>query len=259
MDYIIGADVSPAEINPWGDFALRKRYSVTVRGNKRGVFGYIIQHVVKTTDAETRDPPKKFTTTKDIETLTSNNVRYATHSYYELFPIINGVGSEDDEFANGAILTYLPADDTHPDPEADDNPPTKGTISMIGTSVFVPTPLAVARSIARAIESPPKSLIVKVGDLEWSLDKTSPAAGLPYRTDFTMPSGNKLVHTVIVKWDYDGATDVSSMLDTLVDSPASVPVGGSRRTKRTSLGRTASKSRYRRRTGRTTRRSRDRA
>jgi hypothetical protein len=259
MDYVIGANVLPAEIKLWGDFVLRKSYSVTLRGTKRGVFGYIIQYVVKTTDAEMRDPPKKFTTTKDIETLTSNNVRYATHSYYELFPILNGVGSEDDEFANGAILTYLPADDTHPDPEADDDPPTKGIISMIGTSVFVPTPSAVARSIAKAIESPPNSLVVRVGGLDWSLDTTYPAAGLPYRTDFMMPSGNKLVHTVIVKWDYDGATDVSSMLDTLVDAPASVPVGGSRRTKRTSLGRTASKSRYRPRTGRTTRRSRGRA
>lgn len=246
--YKIDLIVDPPFNDNWGEFAVRKTYRVSAGGTPKGVFGYVIQKVEKVTRFEAAG--RTYTTSAEVSEFTSNNVNYATESYYEVFPILNGTtclgrpmrdrgNCIDDQFQNGALLRYE-EDDGEQIP--DDEPPTTGTIRMVGTNVFVPTTGDVAKSIYDAIMNREASIVV--GDIEWSLAENTPANGLPYREDFELPSQEHVIHTVDVAWTIEGVTTVTSEV--------SNTTGGRRR--RSTRGRTASKLRYKRRTGRTRRR-----
>lgn len=213
MEYTLSARETSKKVRGWGDFTLIKQYTVRdASGNTDGVFGYVVQHVQRKTVVlvdRGRMPAQRLTTTEEINTFTLGNVGYATHSYYEIFPIYNGVGTEGDQFQSGALLTYYPPDDKHPEAEPNDEPPTTGMINIIGVNVFIPTDEPTARFLRDAIEknSPPE---ITVDGVTWTLNQATPAAGLPYTTDFAMPPGPRLVHAVTVKWNVKGKTTIQS-------------------------------------------------
>lgn len=243
--------VDTPEIDNWGQFGLRKTFQVTPPAN-----GYIIQEVVKKTTATTSDG-KTYSTTTEINDLTNGNVLNASDTYYELFPIIQGTTCKgvpkrdrsnciDDQFQNGAILRYVPDDKEW---VADDEPATMGTITMIGTNVFIETSKEEAEALYDMInENKGGTFKDKTGNT-WNLSPRTPANGLPYATSlipvFSTLTKNKpiVVHNVVVRWKATGATTVTSSQSL---------VGGRRR--RLTRGRTASKLRYKRRIGRTRRR-----
>lgn len=251
----------------WGDFQLRKSYKVTTdTGNPIGVFGYIVQSIDKRTTVTVGDQPTPLTTSAEISKFTSQQVNNASDSYFELFPILNGISCEgdpdldrgncvDDQFQNGAILQYEKVVQKRRGKEplieyyADDEPPTSGTITMKGISVFVPTSEAVARSLYAQIQSGTGGVWkASETDPEWDLSPATPANGLPFRKSFQMPAGPKVVHSVLVKWDAStgGTTTVTSTVE---------QQAGRRRLTR---GRAASKSYRKQRTGTSTRRLRGR-
>jgi hypothetical protein len=241
--------VDPPETDNWGDFQLRKTFRVTKNNETTGVFGYVVQKIEKTTRVDVEG--KTLTRTTEIQEFTSSQVLYATHNYYEVFPILNGNPCDgepqedrgnciDDQFQNGPLLRYLPRKTRRGVIyEADDEPPTEGSIRMVGTNVFIPTDEATARSIYTAIQTGQTS--IRLQDTEWTLSPETPANGLPYRDEFTLPKGPKTIHNVTVTWNNQGNTQITSKL---------IQLAGSIR------GRAASKSYRKRRTGRATRRLR---
>lgn len=242
--------VDPPETDNWGDFQLRKTYRVSKNNQTAGVFGYVVQKIEKQTSVTVEG--KTLTRSTEIQEFTTGQVLHATHNYYEVFPIIQGIPCDgqpkadrrncvDDQFQNGAMLRYVPRKTRKGVVyDADDEPPTQGTITMVGTNVFFPTDEATARNIYSGIQTP-KSQSINIDGTEWSLSTETPANGLPYRDEFELPAGAKMIHTVKVSWDIQGNTQVDSSVS---------QVGGSSR------GRAASKSYRKRRTGRATRRSR---
>jgi hypothetical protein len=249
----------------WGEFEVRKTYSVA-NPDKTPAHGYIIQKVVKQTNVETQDK-KRYTTTTEITELTSGNVANASDTYYEIFPIINGTTCRtdeaaadrsnciDDQFQNGAIARYTFESDEPGEPPTwgvDDDPPTSGTINMVGTNVFIPLKKEEAEALYDRIDAN-KGGSVEYNGVTWNLSKRTPANTLPFTASFPLFSSvvkgkSVAVHTVKVKWGYDGTTTVSSNVQQR-------RMGGRRKTIR---ARAASKSYRKRRIGKATQRSRDR-
>lgn len=248
----------------WGEFEVRKTYQVA---NPDGspANGYIIQQVVKRTSVTMNGTT--YTTSTDISTLTSGNVLNASDTYYELFPILNGTTCRgpgrkdranciDDQFQNGGIGRYTFESDTPGGEKTwalDDDPPTSGTIQMVGRNVFVPTTPADADALYATIQANRGGTLTLNG-VVWNLSPRTPANGLPFTASFPLFSslirGKPIaVHTVTVTWTPDGRTNVTSV--------QSMSVGGKRR--RTIRGRVASRSYRKRRTGTSRRRSRGQA
>jgi hypothetical protein len=249
----------------WGEFEVRKTYSV-VNSDKTPAHGYIIQKVAKKTEVKTEDG-KKYTTTTEITELTSGNVANASDTYYEIFPIINGTTCRtdeaaadrsnciDDQFQNGAIARYTFESDVPGEPPTwgvDDDPPTSGKIKMVGVNVFIPLKQEEAEALYDTIDAN-KGGSVEYNGVTWNLSKRTPANTLPFTASFPLFSsvvkGRSIaIHTVNVKWGYDGITTVSSK----------VQQQSAGRRRKTIRARAASKSYRKRRIGRATRRSRDR-
>lgn len=228
-------DVSEPASDNWGEFEVRKTYSVTRGGKSAGVFGYIIQTVDKRTTVEVNG--KSLTTSAEISTFTSGNVLNATETYSEVFPILNGTTCYgavtedraeciDDQFQNGALLRYVEykrkrkGKPTVTEWAADDEPPTRGTITMVGFNRFVETDEATARGIAVSIgEDNPVGAgagpgTITLTGVEWSLSKDTPANGLPYSADYRVSEHQShATHRVTVTWGVDGATSVESTVD----------------------------------------------
>lgn len=210
---------------PWGDFTVNKTFSVANGKTQAGIFGVIVQTVSKTTEVTVHEEtgPRTLTTTDEIAKFTSNQVTHATHSYSELFAILDGKSKESDNFQNGALLRY------EKDPEtgevyADDEPPTSGTIKMVGTFAFVETTEELAREIQAKTEK--QSGSIKFLDCSWSFEATTPANGLGYTTD-PVTLVRPHTHTVTVTWVQDGGkTTVKS------DITPPAATGGTRRRKR---------------------------
>lgn len=202
----------------WGDFEVRKTFKVTKDGGTAGVFGYVVQRVEKTTIVNVSDG-RVLTTSGDIATFTTQQVQNATQTYYEAFPILNGTTCQgnpsrdrrncvDDQFQNGALLRYeLERGEYY----ADDDPPTHGRITMVGTCVFFPTDQATATAIYNAIQRPTMPTLIIEGT-EWSLSPETPANGLPYRDDFELQGDQQVVHDVVVSWNIKGKTEVNSQI-----------------------------------------------
>jgi hypothetical protein len=255
--YTLRLVVDKPKPKKWGEFEVRKTYTVTKDGKSDGVFGYVVQFIKKRTTLTLVRPDNTeatYTESDDISKFTSGQVTHATGSYYEAFPILNGQTTcrtkpgpdrdqcVDDQFQNGAMVRYDLEDGVY---YANTTPRTRGTITMTGVNVFIPTTKAKAEELFRTIQAGTGGTWTAGGD-EWSLDSTTPANGLPYRPDFKMPAGPRVVHTVRVEWDVTGKTTVTS------ETP---PQGG----RRTTRGRAASRSDRRRRTGRARRPSSRRA
>jgi hypothetical protein len=224
--YSLELKIKKPKLKKWGDFELRKTFEVKQNNNTEGVFGYVVQKIEKSTVVNIGQGKeeeamgwkawfgKRLTTSAEIEEFTAGQVKYATHTYYEVFPILNGTTCDetgnciDDQFQNGGLLRYVLEDGEY---VSDDDPPTSGQIKMIGTCVFVQTDEATAKTIHAAIEAKPPSPTLVIGEKEWSLSEETPANGLPYLVDFALPAGRRIVHEVVVSWDIKGKTQVISI------------------------------------------------
>jgi hypothetical protein len=227
MSYNIVLLVRDPMFDNWGEFGVRKTYRVSRGRNTKGVFGYIIQTVQKNTQFSTGE--QEYRTSEEIAKFTNRNVLNATGIYSEVFPILNGTtcyGEEtedrgecmDDQFQNGALLRYEEEDGTF---YANDDPPTKGTITMIGYNQFFPTDEETVREIVRTTLS---RGTMKLQGITWTADLNTPARGLLYNSDFRIGHrASEATHMVNVSWETDGKTNVKSEVATR---------GGRRRTYR---------------------------
>jgi hypothetical protein len=223
-------EVDEPVTNNWGEFEVRKTYRVTRGGKTAGVFGYIIQTVDKRTDILVEGKP--LTTSEDISKFTSGQVLNATQRYSELFPILNGTtcyGEEtedrtnciDDQFQNGPLLRYVEYKRKRKggppvvEWEADDEPPTQGTITMVGFNRFVETSEPVARGLADAIVAGGAGAGgLTLSGVVWSLSPDTPANGLPFNAEYqVLEQQSQATHRVKVTWGLDGNTDVVSSVD----------------------------------------------
>jgi hypothetical protein len=222
----------------WGEFEVRKTYNVSRGGKTEGVFGYVIQTVDKRTEATAGG--KEYKTSAEISKFTTGQVLNASESYSEIFPILNGTTCYgevtqdrgqclDDQFQNGAILRYVEYKRKRkgrpPVSEwgADDDPPSKGKITMVGFNRFVETDEATARMIANAIvEDNPVGPVgagagpgtLNLSGVQWSLSEDTPANGLPYNKEYRVPEQqSQATHRVTVTWGIDGVTTVASVVD----------------------------------------------
>lgn len=212
----------PPEKHDWGEFEVEKTFTVVSNVPNEPVFGYVVQKVEKVTNVtvHTLKGDIQYSTSQDIQKFTENQVNYATHTYYEVFPILNGItcygkpdeernNCIDDRFQNGALLRYE-YDEVEKEYYADNEPPTSGTIQMIGTCVFIPTDETIAKRIYSSILNQSQSTI-KIGNVQWSLSENTPANGLPYSEFYEFPKGVKqLIHRVGVMWNKEGKTIMKS-------------------------------------------------
>ena len=195
-----------------GEFVVHKEFKVKSKSNPNNteVFGYVIQKVEKKTVAYTIKDGIE-TLIPDISEFTSGYVKYMNDSYYELFFIIDGESIDGDNFQNGAILEYT-YNESNNSYGPDDRTDTKGTIEIKGTSWFVEANkndvtnnynlVSNKMNIENDIET------ITILGLEWSLNKDTPANGLPYiktikpsKISIIPQNSNKLEHNVIVNWD----------------------------------------------------------
>jgi hypothetical protein len=198
-------DASGVTVDNWGQFAVRKKYKFPA-----GTYGYVIQTVERSIDAQVVEGPR-LTTTEDVENFTTGKVKYASGTYSEIFPILDGVGVYDDLFSGGAILQYN-RDRRTRTWYADDEPPTYGTIRMVGTNRFFPTDKETAESIVSDIQARDDSRTRTFQDVVWTLNRKTPAAGLPYNSDYrVLPGDSEATHEFEIRWtSHGGATTVTS-------------------------------------------------
>ena len=235
---------------PYGQFTLIRPFVLTGPADANG---FIVQRIDRTINVTVhKKQPKTLTTTEEVSSFTSGNVKNAADSYYELFVVKDGDILDRDQFQSGQVLRYVPGG-------PDDNPPTSGTITITGTSVFhLATPEVVAKA-AEKIDQAEKVSTRRQTEFEalgetWNTFQGTPANGLPYlkkpkiegKDLLAGAASNRLIHKTTVTWKNDN--NPSTMTDT-------TSVGGRRKTIR---ARAASKSYRKRRIGKATRRSRDR-
>ena len=187
----------------WGEYMVDKDMKVT--SPSESVYGFIIQHVRKMTTAKVLTT-SGFKKIKDIDAFTSSRVRYMNESYYELFPVVDGVATETDSFANGAVLHY----EQHKSKwYANNNPPTIGSILQTGSCFFIP---ATEDDVHAVIAFMKKNARVRnpremhVAGITWYISTISPANGLLYTDNieplFSLQQSNTLVHVVVAQWDF---------------------------------------------------------
>lgn len=225
------------EMGACGDFRVTKHFVVTDLKNLRErPNGWIVQYIIKKTEVthncgnkwdkttketklssmcERSATEKTLTTSEDIETFTSGNVKYMTHDYLELFEIKDGNSTYNDAFQNGAVTKYIWEEDESTkkfnwSPIIEDEIHgfyTKGVIRMIGTSIFIPSTTNVKERF------------------KWNTKKTTPANGLPYlpatpgnvREIFALRQSEPLVHDIRITWGYpekSGKRGIKSTLHT---------------------------------------------
>ena len=205
----------------WGDFTVIKDFKITKQVNVTHskstavnvdeltniVSGFIIQHVKKTTTLHVLCKDNVLQKIENIDAFTSNRVKYMNHAYYELFPVIDGKSIYLDSFQNGAVLRYE-KDKTKW--YANNNPPTKGKIIQEGTSYFIPTEKSIVKHVITKINESSRKRstipIILLG-IEWDMNPTLPANGLPYTTTNIeylindLKKSNSVHHTVHVEWN----------------------------------------------------------
>lgn len=212
--------LGPPVVNNWGQFAARKGYRLP-----KGTYGYVIQTVERSIDAQVVDGPH-LTTSADVEDFTSGKVKYASGTYSEIFPILDGDGAYDDLFSGGAILRYKRDRRVRSKWYADDEPPTHGTIRMIGTNQFFPTDKDTAQLIVDDIRAKDDSRTREFQGVVWALNRKTPAAGLPYNSDYRVNlDGSEVIHEFEIRWTSHGGT-------TTVTSNVVRKGGGRRETRR---------------------------
>jgi hypothetical protein len=240
-----------ANVGRWGEFTLIRPF--VVGGEEAN--GFIVQRIERTATVTVHDDGRVLKTSGEISSFTGGNVANTVDTYYELFVVENGEALDRDQFQSGAVLHYDEAG------FADDDPPTSGTLKIVGTSVFVSAPAA---DIARAKDAMERaesagatraSTRVKALGVDWDAFKETPANGLLYAknaaTALGLGESNQLKRTCAITWGEDGK---SRLVETTVPASDEVNVaaaGGNRSTP----GRSASKSSRKRRTGRARRRS----
>jgi len=250
-----------AEVGEWGQFTLIRPFVVEriAEGEAReGINGFIVQLIERRAAVTVHDAKGKryLKTSEEISTFTSGNVQNASDSYYELFVVENGVVLDRDQFQGGAVLRYVGI-------YADDNPPTSGEITIVGTSFFVRSNPAKVAEVKTAMERAEAAGATRsatkfraLGE-KWDTFLGKPANGLPFLKEsvsdiLELAASNVLKRTCTVKWDNKGKTRLEE-----ISVPPSARVykaiGGSSR------GRTASKSYRTRGTGRAKSRSSRRA
>lgn len=182
----------------FGNFCVYKMFKINNKTTKPK--GIIIQCIVKKTiviDAIS----KIYNTTKKIDNLTSNNVKYSNDRYFEIFRIDDkGISQYGDKFQNNSLTKY---DDDNEPYTYDKNDPeynvykTKGEIKMLGTNCFISEDNEYYDSIYRG--------------LRWNSNPNTPANGLPfliytdalYEYIFGKSDSNILVHNVNVTWNFE--------------------------------------------------------
>ena len=188
---------------------INKRSSIST---EKSPCGFIVQHVTKTTDVHALCADSSIKKIKDIDAFTSNKVKYMNDAYYELFPVLDGKGTEDDSFTNGAVLRYV---NDKKKWYADNNPPTKGTSEQKGTFYFIPEDKRVVEHVMKIMEKSTRKrspIIMTILGLEWDLNPQLPTNGLPYANQErigtileSMRKSNIIRHTVTVVWDGIGS------------------------------------------------------
>jgi hypothetical protein len=204
----------------WGEFSVKKAFQVDKINNKNSnVSGFVIQLVRKYTTAvaQCKDNIKRI---GSIENFTNNNVRYMNHSYFEIFPVLNGTSTFADEFQNGAILRY--EQDKKGEPwYANDNPPTAGQIIQTGIFFFISSPEIIVNRINNFIISnnntnnnnsnnnnnKSNKTKINIFGIEWDINKKYPANGLPYTVSkkafnlVNIRESNIIEHMVVASWN----------------------------------------------------------
>lgn len=244
-----------AEVAPRGQFTLIRPF--VLRGPKTN--GFIIQLIERQTTVAVHRAGgiQILRSSNEVSSFTSGNVLNASDNYYEIFLVENGRVLDRDQFQGGQVLRYVA---TGPDSD----PPTSGEIIIRGTSVFVPAGIEDMKRAMGAAEGVATRSMTRVKALGWSWDAFSgtPANGLPYLPGDAalsldkLSASNTLVRVCRVKWTADGHTALSESTDP--PSPKVYVTTGGRRRK-SSRGRTASKSYRTRGTGRAKSRSSRRA
>jgi hypothetical protein len=197
-----------------GEFVVHKEFKIKSKINprKRKIYGYVIQKVEKTTDAYIIKDNIQ-TKIANISEFTNNYVNYMNESYYELFFIIDGISTYGDNFQNGAILEYT-YNNSNGSYGPDDRTDTKGIIRIKGTSWFISATENEVKINQNIVNSNSEMNINNVGKsinilgINWSLDKNSPANGLPFilieegkEIETLKRDSNILEHNVEVKWN----------------------------------------------------------
>ena len=218
---MIRFDVADPEARYFGDFSVYKEITVEENGTQKGVVGVVIQSVARQTRATTTEtPPRVLTTTAQIAEFTSNQVLYASDSYSELFPIVDGQCKYADRFQGGAIASYTTPKRGKPYVDADPAIETSGTISIVGTCEFIKTDMSVIEAMSAAAK---KKGTIEFQGVSWSFSPNTPANGLGYSTAYTVESGPK--HSVHVTWDPKVDEALSKVTSTVLR-------GGRRKTRR---------------------------
>ena len=194
---------SPQKSAQRGSPQKRKSAKKVIPADQQGVHGYIIQHVDKKTHAAilTDTGVKRI---HDIEQFTNDRVKYMNDSYYEVFPVINGEALDGDDFRNGAILRYVRDGKKY---FADNNPPTAGTIDIIGNLFFIPdTEINVKKTIT-TLSKKRLPATIKLFNVDWETRKDTPANGLLFSSNnvsyniMPLSKSEPLIHKVSVWWN----------------------------------------------------------
>ena len=183
------------EIRSNGDFRRTIDFIITdLAGKPVRKAGIIFQYISKKTNAVGVSESGEQTildTSEKIAEYTGGNVKYMCDSYIEYFIVDRNGRTDGDQFGNGAIATYDEGDALL-DPV---DPVSRGSITQIGTSVFIPNGPFV-QSILR--------------DYPWDDTESLPANGLHYlpfnkelwRRILDEKQSNELVQKVTISWGY---------------------------------------------------------
>lgn len=134
----IHLDFTEIELLPFGEFKVQKNYCVP-----HANCGKVVQIIQKSTEA-TDVNNITYSTTKEISSLTSKNVKFSNDDYVEIFQIGRDKRSTvDDAFQNGAVVPYDEEnapwvfDSIHDEERVPYL--TTGKITVIGTNFYLPS------------------------------------------------------------------------------------------------------------------------
>jgi hypothetical protein len=204
----------------WGAFRVIKTFDIleSIQNKNNGklrnipsnVSGFIVQHVIKETNAFALCKDNIIKKINNIDKFTSNKTLHMNHTYTELFPVIDGKSAYSDLFSNGAILRYE-YDSNDNIWYANNNPPTAGHIEQKGLIYFIEAERYDVENVIQYIDNnnnnnSKKTKILALG-LEWDISKKTPANGLPYisgEKGFSLlnkKQSNITTHLVTADWD----------------------------------------------------------
>ena len=212
---------------PWGEFRVAKGFIIEadkslhnkIAKRKNGISGFIIQHVEKKCIANVLTS-KGLQPIEDITSFTNGKVPHMNKSYYEIFPVYNGIVKDADVFQNGPILHYETYSNENINNDkkvwfANNNPPTTGAIIQKGTSFFIPYYSHHVRKVIKSMnayaklseEKQKKSKVQRILDVDWNIVNDNGANGLLLRDSIDEEILKKrkspfVVHTVTAQWDF---------------------------------------------------------